>query len=50
MLRFGQFHGPGTYHEHESPPPPRVHVDEAARRTAGALDAHTGVLEIVDPQ
>jgi nucleoside-diphosphate-sugar epimerase len=47
VLRYGQFYGPGTYHP-QPPPPPRVHVDEAARRTVAALDAPSGVLTIVD--
>jgi uncharacterized protein YbjT (DUF2867 family) len=48
VLRYGQFYGPGTYYEQAPPPPPRVHVDEAARRTVEALDAPSGVLEIVE--
>ena len=39
VLRYGQLYGPGTYFEDEVPDPPRVQVDEAARRTAGLLDA-----------
>jgi nucleoside-diphosphate-sugar epimerase len=39
VLRYGQLYGPGTYYESERPDPPRVHVDEAARRTAELLDA-----------
>ncbi len=50
VLRYGQFYGPGTYHEEQPPPPPRVLIDEAAKQTVGALEARTGVLEIVDPQ
>lgn len=47
VLRYGQFYGPGTYHE--SPPEsPRVHVDEAARRTADLLDAPSGIVTVVD--
>lgn len=49
VLRYGQLYGPGTYYELEPPPPPRVQVDEAARRTAAALHARSGVIEIVDP-
>lgn len=33
---------------HEAPSPPRIHVDEAARRTVPALEAPPGVLAIVD--
>ena len=47
VLRYGQFYGPGTYHE-QAPSPPRVHVDEAARRTVEALAAPSGVLTIVE--
>lgn len=50
VLRYGQFYGPGTYHEQQPPAPPKVHIDEAARQTVGALEARTGVLVIVDPQ
>lgn len=48
VLRYGQFYGPGTYHEERLPNRPRIHVDEAARRTAAALDEPSGVIEIVD--
>jgi nucleoside-diphosphate-sugar epimerase len=48
VLRYGRLYGPGTYHEGEPPPPPRVHVDEAARRTVPALDAAPGVLLVVE--
>jgi nucleoside-diphosphate-sugar epimerase len=48
VLRYGRLYGPGTYYEHELPNPPRVHVDEAARRTAGLLDAASGVITILD--
>ena len=48
VLRYGRFHGPGTYHPDDLPPPPRVHVDEAARRTVELLYAPTGVVEVVD--
>jgi uncharacterized protein YbjT (DUF2867 family) len=47
VLRYGQLYGPGTYHEF-APAHPRIHVDEAARRTVEVLDAPTGVAEIVE--
>lgn len=50
VLRYGKLYGPGNYFEHEAPPPPRIHVDEAARRTVAALDAPAGVLTIVDDE
>jgi nucleoside-diphosphate-sugar epimerase len=48
ILRYGQLYGPGTFYERELPDPPRVHVDEAAKRTADLLDAKSGVATIVD--
>ena len=52
VVRYGQLYGPGTYYEHDIPPPPRIHVEEAARRTVELLDAGTGaivVTETVEP-
>jgi nucleoside-diphosphate-sugar epimerase len=48
VLRYGQLYGPGTFYEDGLPPPPRVHVDEAARRTLPALDAPSGTLIITE--
>jgi nucleoside-diphosphate-sugar epimerase len=48
VLRYGQLYGPGTFYEDGLPPPPRVHVDEAARRTLPALDAPSGTLVITE--
>jgi uncharacterized protein YbjT (DUF2867 family) len=47
VLRYGRFYGPGTYHA-DPPPPPRIHIDEAARRTVEALDAPSGIVEILE--
>jgi len=47
VLRFGQFHGPGTFHP-EPPAPPRVHIDTAARRAVDALGHSSGVITILD--
>lgn len=47
-LRYGIFYGPGTYSGDEPPDPPRVHVETAARKTVEALDAPSGVIEVVD--
>lgn len=46
IVRYGRFFGPGTYFDDELPPPPRVHVVDAARRTVAVLDAPSGVIEI----
>jgi nucleoside-diphosphate-sugar epimerase len=48
VLRYGQFYGEGTYHPVTPPPPPRIHIDEAAQRTLAALEAGPGIVEIVD--
>lgn len=50
VVRYGQFYGPGTYFESEPPPPPRVHVDDAARRTLVALDGPGGVITVTEEQ
>lgn len=47
VVRYGQFYGPGTYHE-APPDPPRIEVTEAARRTLDLLDAPSGIVEIVE--
>jgi nucleoside-diphosphate-sugar epimerase len=48
VLRYGQLYGPGTFYETELPELPRVHVDEAAERTADLLEAESGVVTITD--
>jgi uncharacterized protein YbjT (DUF2867 family) len=48
VLRYGRLYGPGTYYEGDAPPHPRIHVDEAARRTAAALEAPSGVLTVAE--
>jgi nucleoside-diphosphate-sugar epimerase len=48
VLRYGRFYGPGTYYETGPPPPPRIAVAEAARRTAELLDAAPGIVEVVE--
>lgn len=50
VIRYGQLYGPGTYSTSTLPPPPRVHVDDAARRTLEALDAPTGVITVTEEQ
>jgi uncharacterized protein YbjT (DUF2867 family) len=48
VLRYGQFYGPGTYYEAEPPDPPRIEIGAAACATVTALDAESGIVEIVD--
>lgn len=46
VLRYGQFYGPGTYYPDAVPPPPRIHIDDAAQRTVALLTAPTGVVVV----
>ncbi len=48
VARYGQFFGPGTYYPVTPPGPPRIRVDEAARRTVTLLHAPSGIVDIVD--
>ena len=49
VLRYGQFYGDGTYFEESKPPPPRVQIDEAAKRSVVALsDGSAGVVLITE--
>lgn len=48
VVRYGQLYGPGTFYEHEIPPHPRIHVDEAAAATVRLLDAEPGVVAVVE--
>ena len=50
VLRYGRFYGPGTYYERKLPEQPRVHVDDAARRTIAALGSDPGILTIADSE
>jgi len=48
VVRYGQLYGPGTYYPASVPEPPRIQVDEAARRTLPALDLAGTVLTLVE--
>ena len=48
VIRYGQLYGPGTHYPAEPPAPPRIEVDEAARRTVALLDASAGIIELVE--
>jgi uncharacterized protein YbjT (DUF2867 family) len=48
VLRYGRFYGDGTYHPSVPPPPPRIHIDDAALRTLDLLEAGPGIVEIVE--
>lgn len=46
VVRFGQLYGPGTYYEDEPPDPPRIQIDDAARRAFEEMDAHGVVIAV----
>jgi hypothetical protein len=48
VLRYGLFYGPDTFFESEPPPHPRIHVDEAARRTTPFLAGRRGIFTITE--
>jgi uncharacterized protein YbjT (DUF2867 family) len=48
VLSYGQFYGPGTYHEQRVPAEPRIDIERAADRTVELLDAPSGVVVITD--
>jgi nucleoside-diphosphate-sugar epimerase len=46
VLRYGWFYGPGSHMRSRRPPAPRIHIDEAAKRTVELLDAPSGAIVI----
>jgi uncharacterized protein YbjT (DUF2867 family) len=50
VVRYGQLYGPGTFYEDRLPQHPRIHVDEAARRTPPLIKAPSGVVSLVEEQ
>jgi nucleoside-diphosphate-sugar epimerase len=48
VLRYGLFYGPGTYFVDDPPPHPRIHVDDAARRTTPFLAGQRGIFSITE--
>jgi hypothetical protein len=48
VLRYGRFYGPGTFYEETLPPAPRIHVDDAARRTMPFLAGPRGTFTLAD--
>jgi hypothetical protein len=51
VLRYGWLYGPGTYSpEGRLVPQPRIHIDEAARRTVELLDAPAGVVVVAESE
>ena len=50
VLRYGLFYGPETFFENEPPPHPRIHVDDAARRTMPFLAGQRGIFTITEDE
>jgi uncharacterized protein YbjT (DUF2867 family) len=50
VLRYGLLYGPGTWYENDTPPAPRIHVDDAARRTMPFLNGPRGIFTITDEE
>jgi uncharacterized protein YbjT (DUF2867 family) len=48
VIEYGTFYGPGTYGGDRVPEHPRIHIDEAARRTVELLDAPSGVVVLAE--
>ena len=48
VLEYGTFYGPGTYGGDRVPDHPRIHVEEAARRTVELLDSPSGVIVVAE--
>jgi nucleoside-diphosphate-sugar epimerase len=48
VIRYGQLYGPDTYYPTDPPPPPRIHIDDAARRTVTTLDSPPGIVDLVE--
>jgi hypothetical protein len=48
VLRYGLFYGPGTWYENDPPPGPRIHIDDAARRSMPFLAGPCGIFSITD--
>ncbi len=48
IIRYGQLYGPGTYYPYALPGHPRIHVNEAARRSLTALEMENEILTLID--
>jgi hypothetical protein len=48
VARYGQLYGPGTFYPDGPPPPPRIHVDAAAKATPPLITAPSGVVLVVE--
>jgi nucleoside-diphosphate-sugar epimerase len=50
VIEYGTFYGPGTYGGDRVPDHPRIHIDDAARRTVELLDAPSGVVVVAEEE
>jgi len=50
VLRYGLFYGPDTFFVNKLPPHPRIHVDDAARRTLPFLAGRPGISTITEDE
>jgi nucleoside-diphosphate-sugar epimerase len=50
VIEYGTFYGPGTFGGDRVPDHPRIHVDDAARRTVELIDAPSGVVVVAEEQ
>jgi uncharacterized protein YbjT (DUF2867 family) len=48
VVRYGQLYGPGTFYPDGPPPPPRIHVDAAAKATPPLITAPSGIVLVTE--
>jgi hypothetical protein len=48
VVRYGQLYGPGTFYPDGPPPPPRIHVDAAAKATPPLITAPSGIVVVTE--
>lgn len=48
VAKYGQLYGTGTYYESQLPAHPRIHVDDAARRTVPLVTAPSAVIVLAE--
>jgi hypothetical protein len=48
VVRYGRLYGPETFYPERPPPPPRIHVDAAARATPPLITAPSGIVLVAE--
>jgi hypothetical protein len=48
VVRYGQLYGPCTFYPDTPPPPPRIHVDAAAKATTPLITAPSGIVLVTE--